>query len=66
MATGGHVDLTDRITNPARYLREVSLHARTLEAGGYLLESDADAIILRAKQKFPARRAVDFRVRDEP
>lgn len=52
MAAGGHVDLTDSITDPARYLRDVKLHARMLEASGYLLESDADAIILRAKQKF--------------
>ena len=49
---GGRVDLTDSITNPARFARDVTLHARTLQAGGYLLEADADAIILRAKQRF--------------
>jgi hypothetical protein len=51
---GGRVDLSDSITNPARYLKDVTFHARMLEAGGYLLKSDADAIILEAKQKFPS------------
>ena len=53
MAASGRVDLADGITNPAQYLGDVKWHARMLEAGGYLLGSDADAIILRAKQKFP-------------
>ena len=53
LAAGGHVDLTDSSNHPAQYLRDVKWHARMLEASGYLLESDADAIILRAKQKFP-------------
>jgi len=47
---GRHVDLTDSITNPARYLRDVTVHARMLEAGGYLLKADADAIIYKATQ----------------
>jgi len=51
---GGRVDLTDSITNPARYLKDVTFHARMLEAGGYLLKPDADVIILEAKQKFPS------------
>ena len=50
---GGHVDLTGSFTDHARYLRDVKLHARKLEADGYLLEADADAIIERARQKFP-------------
>jgi hypothetical protein len=52
MVAGSHVDLSGNITDPSRYVRDVTLHARKLEAGGYLLKSDADAIILRAKQKF--------------
>ena len=51
VSAGGHVDLTGSITNPARYLRDVKLHARKLEADGYLLKADADAIILQAEQK---------------
>ncbi|WP_394793416.1 alpha/beta hydrolase domain-containing protein [Armatimonas sp.] len=50
MSAGGHVDLTASFTNHARYVREVMFHARGLEACGYLLESDADAIIQRANQ----------------
>ena len=53
MAAGGHVDLTDSITNPAQYVRDVQCHARMLQDSGYLLKSDADAIIHRARQKFP-------------
>lgn len=49
-AAGGHVDLTGNFTNHARYVRAVRLHARALQAQGYLLDSDADAIILRAIQ----------------
>jgi hypothetical protein len=45
---GGHVDLTDSFTNHTQYVSEVTFHARGLEAFGYLLESDADAIIQRA------------------
>ncbi|HZJ14261.1 MAG TPA: alpha/beta hydrolase domain-containing protein [Chthoniobacteraceae bacterium] len=47
---GGHVDLTDRFTDHANYVQEVTEHARRLEESGYLLEADADAIILRAIQ----------------
>lgn len=50
MIGGGHVDLTDSFTNHADYVAQVTYHARGLEALGYLLESDADAIIQRAIQ----------------
>ena len=45
---GGHVDLTDSFTNHEDYVMEVAYHARGLQELGYLLESDADAIIWRA------------------
>ena len=45
---GGHVDLTDSFTDHAQYVSDVTFHARELEAGGYLLKADADAIIQRA------------------
>ena len=47
---GGHVDLTDSFTNHEDYVDQVTYHARGLQAFGYLLESDADAIIWRAIQ----------------
>lgn len=50
MLAGGHVDLTSNFTNHTRYVRDVRTHARRLQAQGYLLEGDADAIILRAIQ----------------
>jgi len=50
MMAGSHVDLTDSFTDHADYVGQVTHHARTLQAQGYLLESDADAIILRAVQ----------------
>ncbi|MEN9674311.1 MAG: hypothetical protein RIS76_207 [Verrucomicrobiota bacterium] len=53
MIAGGHVDLRASITNPYRYLRAVKSHARALQAGGYLLKADADAIILQSQRKFP-------------
>jgi hypothetical protein len=53
---GGHVDLTDTFTNHTQYVRDVTFHARGLEAFGYLLESDADAIIHRAIQSDIGRR----------
>ena len=53
MIAGGHVDLRASITNPYRYLRAVKSHARALQADGYLLKADADAIIQRALLKFP-------------
>ena len=56
MSAGGHVDLTDSFTNHAQYVSEVTFHARGLEASGYLLESDADAIIQRAIQSDIGRR----------
>ena len=45
---GGRVDLTGSFTNHAQYVSDVTFHARGLEAGGYLLKADADAIIQRA------------------
>ena len=45
---GGHVDLTGSFTDHAQYVSDVTFHARGLEAGGYLLKADADAIIQRA------------------
>jgi len=47
---GGHVDLTDSFTDHADYVRQIRFHARGLQDFGYLLESDADAIIRRAIQ----------------
>jgi hypothetical protein len=49
-AAGGHVDLTGSFTNHAAYVNDVTSNARALQAQGYLLEADADAIILRAIQ----------------
>jgi hypothetical protein len=48
MIGGGHVDLTANFTDHANYVAQVEYHARKLQAQGYLLESDADAIIQRA------------------
>ena len=48
MIGGGHVDLTGSFTNHAAYVADVTSHARGLQSQRYLLESDADAIILRA------------------
>ena len=45
---GGYVDLTDNFTNHADYVSQITYHARGLQEFGYLLEADADAIILRA------------------
>ena len=53
MIGGGHVDLTSSLPKPARYIRDVKCHARALQADGYLLKADADAIIQRAQWKFP-------------
>ncbi len=53
MIAGGHVDLTDSLPKPARYIRDVKCHARALQADGYLLKADADAIIQQAQWKFP-------------
>ena len=50
MLAGGRVDLTDNFTNHADYVAGVTYHSRGLQALGYLLEPDADAIILRATQ----------------
>ncbi len=45
---GGHVDLADSFTDHDQYVIDVTFHALGLEALGYLLEADADAIIQRA------------------
>jgi hypothetical protein len=50
MSAGGHVDRTGNFTNHAAYVAGVTLHARELQALGYLLEADADAIIQQADQ----------------
>lgn len=56
MLAGGYVDLTDSFTSHAQYVSDVRFHARGLEVFGYLLESDADAIIQRANQSDIGRR----------
>ena len=48
MAAGGYIDLTDSFDDHDLYVEDVTFHALALEACGYLLESDADAIIQRA------------------
>ncbi len=48
MIAGSHVDLTDSFTDHLDYVSQVAFHAQGLEAFGYLLESDANAIIWRA------------------
>jgi hypothetical protein len=45
---GSHVDLTSTFTSHSDYVNRVTTSARQLEAQGYLLTSDADAIILKA------------------
>jgi hypothetical protein len=45
---GGHVDLTDSFSSHTDYVLQIDYHARGLQDLGYLLEADADAIILRA------------------
>jgi hypothetical protein len=47
---GSHVDLTNTFTSHTAYVNQVTTHARTLQAQGYLLAADADAIIERAMQ----------------
>ncbi len=47
---GSHVDLTGSFTNHAAYVAQITQHANGLLAGGYLLQEDADAIILTASQ----------------
>lgn len=50
MIAGGHVDLTGTFTSHTTYVNQVTYHARGLQSLGYLLASDADAIIRRAIQ----------------
>jgi hypothetical protein len=56
MLAGGHVDLTDRFTDHDEYVDQVTSHARGLQALGYLLAADADAIIHQAMQSDIGRR----------
>jgi hypothetical protein len=46
---GGHIDLTHTFVNHNVYVDQVTSHARTLQAQGYLLRADADAIIREAR-----------------
>ena len=48
VVAGSHVDLTDTFTDHADYVSQTTFHARNLQADGYLLEADADAIIQKA------------------
>ena len=50
MLSGSHVDLTAQFASHATYVQQVTLHARHLQALGYLRVADADAIIQRAAQ----------------
>jgi hypothetical protein len=47
---GGYVDLTAHFTSHSDYVDKITDSARRLEAQGYLLEADADAIIERAAE----------------
>jgi hypothetical protein len=47
---GGHVDLTANFTDHAAYVALITQHAYGLQALGYLLGADADAIVLAAIQ----------------
>ena len=48
MISGSYADLTGNFHDHDAYVGAVTLHARDLQARRYLLQSDADAIILRA------------------
>lgn len=50
MVGGGHVDLSESFTSHADYVNQVVFHALGLQARGYLLEADANAIIQRAME----------------
>jgi hypothetical protein len=47
---GAHVDLTHTFSDHNDYVDQIQCHARSLQEAGYLLEADADAIILKAIQ----------------
>jgi hypothetical protein len=47
---GGHVDLTSTFTDHNAYVRQITFSARELQAQGYLLKADADAIIRAAME----------------
>ena len=55
MLAGSHVDLTGNFTNHTVYVNAVTTHARSLQAQGYLLAADADAIINRADLSYIGR-----------
>ena len=46
--SGSHVDLTGNFTSHAAYVAAITLHTVGLQGLGYLLQEDADAIILQA------------------
>ncbi|HEU4420872.1 MAG TPA: alpha/beta hydrolase domain-containing protein [Planctomycetota bacterium] len=48
--SGSHVDLTGSFPSHAAYVAAITLHALGLQGLGYLLQADADAIILQATQ----------------
>lgn len=50
MIGGGHVDLTGNFTDHDAYVEAITSLARELQAQGYLLQADADAIILKAME----------------
>ena len=47
---GGRVDLTGNFTSHATYVAQIAQHAYGLQAGGYLLQADADRIVQEATQ----------------
>jgi hypothetical protein len=47
---GGHVDLSANFTSHADYVAQIAQHAHGLQALGYLLQADADAIVQAAIQ----------------
>jgi hypothetical protein len=47
---GGYVDLTGTFASHSGYVKQITANARGLQSLGYLLEPDADAIILDAAQ----------------
>jgi hypothetical protein len=48
--SGGHVELTGQFASHADYVAQITQHALDLQALGYLLAADADAIIQTAAQ----------------
>lgn len=48
VVAGGHVDLTGTFPSHAQYVGQITAHVHCLRAAGYLLQTDAQAIIQRA------------------